>query len=199
MESPRSTYGDPNTQRLHGRVLHRFWCLIPSHSLSSHSTYLSVTPIMIPAADSGMVYAYDSGNLQAASLVSGRECEADLQVVYYTPEIHVQLVSIGRLLSQGLSVCPVGLGWRSVRQYQCGGQRLLSGARYDLPKVTGWTTGPEGRWMDDRQQCGTDSRVGRISQQGRQGDSADLALVSGSSGVQDCSYTVTSKERHEWS
>ena len=60
MESPRSTYGPKDPKD--GLVP----CTISFPlDLSSHSTYHQkfMKPFMISAADSGMVYAYDSGNL----------------------------------------------------------------------------------------------------------------------------------------
>ena len=48
-----------------------------SFPLSCH-THLSEVHEAHCDVSSGMVYAYDSGMLQVALLVSGRECEADL-------------------------------------------------------------------------------------------------------------------------
>ena len=44
----------------------------------SRRTHLSEVREAHCDVSSGMVYGYDSGTLQVASLVSGRECEADL-------------------------------------------------------------------------------------------------------------------------
>lgn len=62
--------------------------LIPSQ-VALHTYQKFVKPFMTSAADSGMVYAYNSGTLQAALFVSGQECKADLQEVYYIPETYV--------------------------------------------------------------------------------------------------------------
>ena len=80
---------------------------------------------------------------------------------------------------------PVGLRWRPVCQYQCGGQCLLGGAWYNLQKAIGWTTGNNMELTH------------KLVKYPGKGNSADLTLVSRSSGVQDCSYTMTGKEWHE--
>ena len=62
-------------------------------------------PVEISAADGGRVYAYGSGTLRVATSTSGLECEVDLQDVYYVPNVHARLVSLGKLEAQEWEVC----------------------------------------------------------------------------------------------
>ena len=58
-------------------------------------------PVVISAANGGKVYAYGSGTLCAAMSANSLGQEADIQDVYYAPEVHVQLVSLGKVEGQG--------------------------------------------------------------------------------------------------
>jgi hypothetical protein len=78
-------------------------------------------PVEISAADSGKIYAYGTGTLRVAAFANGLEQEEDLQDVYYAPRVHAQLLSPGKLESQGwdIRLCEGGMelpesGWGSV-------------------------------------------------------------------------------------
>jgi hypothetical protein len=67
--------------------------------------------VEILTADSGKIYAYGTRSLHVASFANGLEWEEDLQDVYYAPEVHVRLVSLGKLESQGwgIRLCDGGM------------------------------------------------------------------------------------------
>ena len=60
-----------------------------------------IEPIEIAAADSGKVYTYSSGVLH---VMTGQSRQAMLEDVYYTLKIHVWLLSLGKLDSQGWDI-----------------------------------------------------------------------------------------------
>ena len=60
-----------------------------------------VSPLEIAAANNGKILAYGSGTMRVAASVDGVEREADLEDVYYVPDVHVRLLSLGKLESQG--------------------------------------------------------------------------------------------------
>jgi hypothetical protein len=64
-----------------------------------------VTTLEIAAANSGKIYTYGSGTVCVATLASGIKCKADLEDVYYAPDMHVQLLSLGKLKGQGWDIC----------------------------------------------------------------------------------------------
>jgi hypothetical protein len=78
--------------------------LIPSKN-DLHAYREFEQPVEISAADSAKIYAYGTGSLCVASFSNGLEWEEDLQDIYYTPEVHVCLVSLGKLESQGWGIC----------------------------------------------------------------------------------------------
>jgi transposase InsO family protein len=77
--------------------------LIPSKN-DLHAYREFERPVEISAADSGKIYAYGTGSLRVASFANGLEREEDLQDVYYAPEVHARLVSLGELESQGWGI-----------------------------------------------------------------------------------------------
>jgi hypothetical protein len=58
-------------------------------------------PRSITTAESGTIQAFASGTLKFAAYVNGKETNGELQNVYYVPNIHHRLISIGRLFAQG--------------------------------------------------------------------------------------------------
>ena len=58
-------------------------------------------------ADDGQILAYGSGHLRVATLVDRKECEVDLEDVYYTSRVHERFLSMGKLEDQGwdFSLC----------------------------------------------------------------------------------------------
>src|SRR5258706_13249176 len=59
------------------------------------------SPVEIAAANNRKILAYGSGTVRMAVSVGGVEREADLEDVYYVPDVHVRLLSMGKLESQG--------------------------------------------------------------------------------------------------
>ena len=57
--------------------------------------------VEISVANNRQILAYSSGHLQVATLINGQEHEVDLEDVYYTPQVHVRLLSMGKLEDQG--------------------------------------------------------------------------------------------------
>jgi hypothetical protein len=77
--------------------------LIPSKE-NLHAYRKFDKPVEISAADGGKIYAYGSGTLRVTTSANGLEREAELEDVYYTPAVHVQLVSLGKLEGQGWDI-----------------------------------------------------------------------------------------------
>ena len=73
---------------------------IPSRG-DLHAYQKFATPVEIAATNGGTIYAYGSGTLQVATLVNGLERQVDLQDLYYAPQRHARLVSLGRLEEHG--------------------------------------------------------------------------------------------------
>src|SRR5258706_11347605 len=59
------------------------------------------SPVEIAVANNGKILAYGSGTARMAVSVGGVEREADLEDMYYIPDVHVRLLSMGKLESQG--------------------------------------------------------------------------------------------------
>jgi len=101
------------------------------------------------AANSGKIFAYGPGTLRVATSANSLGREADIQNVYYAPEVHARLVSLGKLEGQGWDVRlrdgTIELrdrDWEHVCRY-CEGEQCLSGeAQCDSPKAgfAAWTT-----------------------------------------------------------
>jgi hypothetical protein len=77
--------------------------LIPSRG-DLHAYRKFDKPVEISAANGGRIFAYGSGTLRVATTANGLEQEAELQDVYYTPGVHVRLVSLGKLEGQGWDI-----------------------------------------------------------------------------------------------
>jgi len=74
--------------------------LVPSRGvLRAYKEFAS--PLEITAAGDGKIYAQGTGTLRVTASVNGLEREADLEDVYYAPGVHVRLLSLGKLESQG--------------------------------------------------------------------------------------------------
>jgi len=58
-------------------------------------------PVEISEANGGKINAYGSRTLGVATPANSPGQEADIQEAYYAPEVHVRLVSPGRLEGQG--------------------------------------------------------------------------------------------------
>ena len=56
------------------------------------------------AANNGKILAYSSGTARGSASVDGVEREADLEEVFYMPDVHVRLLSLGKLESQGWGI-----------------------------------------------------------------------------------------------
>ena len=77
--------------------------LVPSvYGLRNYTEFAS--PLEIAAANNGKIYAYGLGTVRVVSRVDGVDHEAVLEDVYFVPEVHVWLLSLGKLESQGWSV-----------------------------------------------------------------------------------------------
>ena len=77
--------------------------LVPSQSgLRSYVEFSS--PLEIPAANNGKILTYGSGTARVSASVDGVEREADLEEVFYVPDVHVRLLSLGKLESQGWGI-----------------------------------------------------------------------------------------------
>jgi len=92
--------------------------LIPSRD-NLHAYQKIAKPVEISAANGGKICAYGSGALRVATSANSLGREADIQDVYYAPEVHARLVSLANLEGQG-SVRwhdgATGLGWGPVCQ-----------------------------------------------------------------------------------
>jgi len=77
--------------------------LIPSQG-GLHAYQKFAMPIEISAANGNKIYAYSSGDLRVATLANGLESEAVLQDVFYAPEVHARLISLGKLQRQGWEI-----------------------------------------------------------------------------------------------
>ena len=75
--------------------------LIPTQ-MDLHAYQEFLKPVEIAVANGGVVYAYGSRTLRVSSSAEG--LVTALQDMYYTPGIHVRLVSFGKLLHQGWTV-----------------------------------------------------------------------------------------------
>ena len=63
------------------------------------------TPLEIAAANNGKIFAYSSGTARVSTVNDGVERMADIRDVYYVLGVHVRLLSLGKLESQGWTVC----------------------------------------------------------------------------------------------
>ncbi len=76
-----------------------------SHFIEEIRALHSYTPFKVPwsitMAKSGTIQAFGSGTFKFATYVNGKEMNSELQNVYYVPNIHHQLISIGKLFTQG--------------------------------------------------------------------------------------------------
>ena len=59
------------------------------------------SPKVISTAENGTIQAFGSGTLKFASRINGRQVKGELTNVYYIPEIHHWLISVGKLFAQG--------------------------------------------------------------------------------------------------
>ena len=66
-----------------------------------HSYIPFEVPQSITTAKSGTIRALGSGTLKFATYINGKEMTSELQNVYYIPNIHHWLISIGKLFAQG--------------------------------------------------------------------------------------------------
>lgn len=66
-----------------------------------HSYIPFEVPRSITTAESGTIQALGSGTLKFATYVNGKETTSELQNVYYVPNIHHRLISVGKLFAQG--------------------------------------------------------------------------------------------------
>ena len=64
-----------------------------------------IEPLEIVAANSSKIYVYGSGTVCIATSASSIKNKADLEDVYYAPDVHVQLLSLGKLEGQGWDIC----------------------------------------------------------------------------------------------
>jgi len=62
-------------------------------------------PVEISVANDGQILAYGSGHLWVVTLINGQEHKVNLEDVYYAPQVHVRLLSMGKLEDQGWDVC----------------------------------------------------------------------------------------------
>ena len=62
-------------------------------------------PIKISAADSGRILTLGSGSLQVSVVTDGKARDIDIEDVYYTPKVHIHLLSLGKLKGQGWGIC----------------------------------------------------------------------------------------------
>jgi transposase InsO family protein len=58
-------------------------------------------PRSITTAESGTIRAYGTGTLKFATVTDGKEVTGEFHRVYYIPDIHTRLISVGKLYSQG--------------------------------------------------------------------------------------------------
>ena len=78
--------------------------LVPSRGeLRAYKEFAAA--VEIAAVNNGKIYAQGTGTLRVTASVNGMEREADLEDVYYAPGVHVRLVSLGKLESQGWGIC----------------------------------------------------------------------------------------------
>src|SRR5258706_5719515 len=76
-----------------------------SHFIEEIGALHSYTPFEVPrsitTAESGTIQAFGSGTLKFATYINGKETNGELQNVYYVPNIHHRLISVGKLFTQG--------------------------------------------------------------------------------------------------
>ena len=77
--------------------------VIPSRD-NLHAYQKFAKPVETSAADGKKIYAYGSGTLRVATSANSLGREVGIQDVYYAPEVHARLVSLGRLEGQGWDV-----------------------------------------------------------------------------------------------
>ena len=58
-------------------------------------------PRMVTTPENSTIQAFGSGTLKFATHSNGKEVRGELQIAYYIPELHHQLISVGMLFSQG--------------------------------------------------------------------------------------------------
>ena len=78
----------------------------PSHFVNEvdalHDYIPFETPRAITTAESGTIRTYGTGTLKFATVVDGKEVTGEFQSVYYIPDIHTRLISVGKLFSKRL-------------------------------------------------------------------------------------------------
>ena len=68
--------------------------------LRSYREFKKLVEILV--ANNRQILAYGSGRLRVATLVNGQEREVNLEDVYYTPQIHIRLLLMGKLKQPGV-------------------------------------------------------------------------------------------------
>jgi len=77
-------------------------------------------PVEISAANGGEIYAYGSGTLRVATSANSLGQEANIQDLYYAPEAHARLVSLGKLEDQGgMTIYVMGRWSHGTRMGSC--------------------------------------------------------------------------------
>src|SRR5258706_7622333 len=61
-------------------------------------------PLKIVAANNGKIYAYWSGTVCITTSASSTKWEADLEHVYYPPDVDVRLLLLGKLEGQAWDI-----------------------------------------------------------------------------------------------
>jgi len=61
-------------------------------------------PVEISVANDRQILAYGSGHLWVVTLINSQECKVDLEDMYYAPQVHIRLLSMGKLKDQGWDV-----------------------------------------------------------------------------------------------
>jgi len=179
--------------------------LIPSRD-NLHAYQKFAKPVKISAANGRTIYAYGSGTLGIATSANSLGREADIQDVYYGPEAHGQLVSLGKLEGQGWDV-RLSDGTMEPRDRDGDLSAKITKARNDypvklnviLPKAgfTAWTTEGEDPTHDELVER---LRLGKVEIGGRgkrcrrhESDADELAPTAGSPVFQD--WGGVSRER----
>ena len=88
-----------------GRAQYYFDTGASSHFIEEIGALHDYTPFEVPrsitTAESGTIQALGSGTLKFATHVNGKETSGEIQNVYYVPNIHHRLISVGKLFAQG--------------------------------------------------------------------------------------------------